>query len=172
EIYNFQELRAELQKSGHKFRSRTDTEVLIHGYEEWGTDLLPRLNGMFSFALLDLRSQDWEQGGPSLLLARDRFGIKPLYYVKAAARFLFASEIKAILLSDLVARDVNLEALQAYLSFLWVPGPETLFSEIEQLPPGHYLAWRDGSHFVRKYSDIEFSPDESLDEEAAVAELR
>src|SRR5215470_17754664 len=127
EIYNFQELRRELEQHGHHFRSRSDTEVLIHGYEQWGLDLLPRLNGMFAFALLDLRR---DTRGPRLLLARDRFGIKPLYYWKGRERLVFASEIKAILQHHEVTASLNLESLHRYLTFLWVPGPATMFSYI------------------------------------------
>jgi asparagine synthase (glutamine-hydrolysing) len=171
EIYNFPELRKELQKHGHHFRSRSDTEVLIHGYEEWGLDLLSRLNGMFAFALLDLRERRPE-GSPVLLLARDRFGIKPLYYWSRGKRLVFASEIKAILLTETVQAELNLEALHRFLSFLWIPGPATLFSGIEQVPPGHYLGWSDEGIVIRPYWELRFNPDEKMREQAAVEQLR
>jgi len=174
EIYNFPELREELLQYGHTFRSRSDTEVLIHGYEQWGLDLLPRLNGMFAFALLD-RRENSHQRGPKLLLARDRFGIKPLYYWCKGDRLLFASEIKAILLSNDVRADLNLEALHRYLSFLWISGPSTLFSGVEQVPPGHYLAWSDhGEHkvVIEPYWQLRFNPDEAMQEENTAEELR
>jgi len=171
EIYNFPELREELQRHGHHFCSRSDTEVLIHGYEEWGLDLLPRLNGMFAFALLDLRDPR-PHGNPVLLLARDRFGIKPLYYWSQNGRLVFASEIKAILLADKVQAELNLEAPHRFLSFLWIPGPATLFSGIEQVPPGHYLGWSDRGLTVRPYWELRFNPDETMAEAAAVEQLR
>jgi len=171
EIYNFPELREELQQRGHHFHSRSDTEVLIHGYEEWGLDLLPRLNGMFAFALLDLRDRR-PDGSPVLLLARDRFGIKPLYYWSRSGRLVFASEIKAILLADNVEAQLNLEALHRFLSLLWIPGPATLFSGIEQIPPGHYLGWSDGGVVVRPYWELRFNQDETMQEGVAVEQLQ
>jgi asparagine synthase (glutamine-hydrolysing) len=174
EIYNFPELRLELEQHGHTFRSRSDTEVLIHGYEQWGLDLLPRLNGMFAFALLDLRDRS-RYHGPQLLLARDRFGIKPLYYWSKGDRLVFASEIKAILLASGVHAELNREALHRYLSFLWIPGPSTLFSGIEQLPPGHYLAWNDSGTdrvAIKPYWQLRFDPDEHMQEKTAVEELK
>jgi asparagine synthase (glutamine-hydrolysing) len=151
EIYNFSSLRAELEAKGHSFRSHTDSEVLVHGYEEWGLELLNRLNGMFALAVLDLREQPGK-----LLLARDRFGIKPLYYTQLNDRLVFASEIKAILSVPGVPREVDLGSIHRYLAFLWVPGPETMFKGIYKLPPGHYLQWRDGQYSIRSYWDIRF----------------
>lgn len=174
EIYNFPKLRRELEQHGHTFRSRSDTEVLIHGYEQWGLDLLPRLNGMFAFALLDLRDNS-RHPGPKLLLARDRFGIKPLYYWSKGNRLLFASEIKAILLAREDRAELNLDALHRYLSFLWIPGPDTLFSGIEQLPPGHYLTWNDDGNeelTPKPYWQLRFDADEHMAEKTAVEELR
>lgn len=174
EIYNFPELRQELEQHGHVFRSRSDTEVLIHGYEQWGVDLLPRLNGMFAFALLDLRDKS-HYPGPKLLLARDRFGIKPLYYWSKGDRLLFASEIKSILLAKEVRAELNVEALHRYLSFLWIPGPDTLFSGIEQLPPGHYLAWNDDRKeqlTAKPYWQLRFDVDDQMQEKTAVEQLR
>ncbi len=174
EIYNFQELRQELEQYGHVFRSRSDTEVLIHGYEQWGLDLLPRLNGMFAFALLDLRDRSHRQG-PKLLLARDRFGIKPLYYRSSGGRLLFASEIKAILLGPDVQAELNYQALHRYLSFLWIPAPDTLFCGIQQLPPGHYLAWNDSGEdqvVTKPYWQMRFDPDEQMEENTAAEEVR
>ena len=174
EIYNFRELRQELEQCGHAFRSHSDTEVLIHGYEQWGLDLLPRLNGMFAFALLDRRDQSRHRG-PKLLLARDRFGIKPLYYWCKRDRLIFASEIKAILLANEVHAEINLQGLHRYLSFLWAPGPATLFSGIEQIPPGHYLAWNDyGADWpqIKPYWQLRFNANEQMREKTAVEEVR
>lgn len=171
EIYNFPELRHELEQRGHKFRSKSDTEVLIHGYEEWGTDLLSRLNGMFAFALLDLRDSS-HRSGPRLLLARDRFGVKPLYYFSHGSRMIFASEIKAILLADEVQPVLDFEALHRYLTYLWVPGPRTMFAGIEQVPPGHYLCWDEGTFEIAPYWQLSFCIDEEMHEKTAAEELR
>jgi len=132
EIFNFQELRNELEEQGHQFRSRTDTEVIVHLYEEYGPTCVERLNGMFAFAILDFRSQ-------RLLLARDPIGIKPLYYWSTSETFLFGSEIKSILASSLYSTDVNWQAAYDYLTYLYVPSPQTIFRGIAQLPPAHRL---------------------------------
>jgi asparagine synthase (glutamine-hydrolysing) len=169
EIYNFRELRRELQDHGHQFRSNTDSEILLHGYEEWGLDMLDRLNGMFAFALLDLREGS---DAPKLLLARDRFGIKPLYYTAVGNTLIFGSEVKSILLSASAPRQMNLQALHQYLAFRWVPGPETLFQGIYKLLPGHYLLWKDGDHTIRRYWNLSFQPDNTSSEAELAEELR
>lgn len=153
EIFNFQQLRRELVSLGHQFRSNTDTEVLIHGYEEWGAELLPRLNGMFAFGLLDLRKSIHH---PKLLLARDRLGIKPLYYSQLGNKLIFGSEIKSLLLYSDTPHEINLGALSSYLTFRWVPGPETMFNGVFKLPPGHYLVWQDGEVITSCYWDMQF----------------
>lgn len=167
EVYNFSSLRGELEALGHRFRSRTDSEVLVHGYEQWGLDMLMRLNGMFSLALLDRR-----QRPAKLLLARDRFGIKPLYYTTFNNRLIFASEIKSILSSPDVSRELDLISLHRYLAFLWVPGPETMFKNIYKLPPAHYLAWCDGKCSIRSYWDLHFDPMVADGNKDLAAELR
>lgn len=167
EIYNFQELRRELVGKGHEFRSHTDTEVLVHGYEEWGDALPCRLNGMFAFAILDQRGT-W----PTLFLARDRMGIKPLYYSCLGGRLVFGSEIKSLLECEDVPRRLSREALHRYLSFLWVPGPGTMFEGISKLPPGHSMTWHRGEVSIRQYWDLRFNPDDRLTIEDACAELR
>jgi len=166
EIYNFSSLRAELEAKGHCFRSHTDSEVLVHGYEEWGLNLLSRLNGMFALAVLDMRAQPGK-----LFLARDRFGIKPLYYTQLNDGLIFASEIKAILSVVGVPREVDLGSLHRYLAFLWVPGPETMFKNIYKLPPGHYLQWRDGQQSIHSYWDIRFESAPARKEGALAEEL-
>jgi asparagine synthase (glutamine-hydrolysing) len=132
EIYNHAELRPALEARGHRYRSRSDTETLIHLYEEYGTEMLPMLRGMFAFAI-------WDQRRGRLFLARDRIGIKPLYYTVADGRFLFGSEIKAILAHPAVERDIDPVSLYHYLSFLATPAPSTLFAGIMKLPAGHCL---------------------------------
>jgi asparagine synthase (glutamine-hydrolysing) len=132
EIYNFLDLRRELEKGGRRFHSQTDTEVILQQYEEEGPECLARLNGMFAFALLDRRRQ-------KLLLARDHFGIKPLYYYQDGGRFVFGSEIKAILTSGIYSPDINWQGLHDYFTYLYVPTPETMFRGIRQVPPAHVL---------------------------------
>lgn len=151
EIYNFAELRHELQSKGHDFRSRSDSEVVLHLYEEEGPDCLNRLNGMFAFAICDFRT-----GRPEVFLARDHFGIKPLYYMQQGLRLAFASEVKAILQVPHVDAAMDLEALHQYLTFLWVPDPRTMFQGIFKLPAGHFAFFREGQFQIEQYWDLTF----------------
>lgn len=145
EIFNFLDLRPELESKGHGFRSHNDTEVLVHLYEEHGVDFLNKLNGLFGLAL-------WEANQQRLMLARDPFGIKPLYYLPLdAGRLAFASEVKCFFAGGLLTPEVDEEGLHYYLNFLWVPGPKTLFKGVFKLMPGHVLLWHDGQHVIRKY---------------------
>jgi asparagine synthase (glutamine-hydrolysing) len=153
EIYNFADLRRELQGKGHRFHSRTDTEAVVHLYEEYGVECLHRLKGMFAFAICDLRGRS-----PKLLLARDHFGIKPLYYCERGAKIAFASEVKALLEVPGIAAIMSLEALHQYLTFLWVPDPLTMFEGIRKLPAGHYALWQDGALKIEQYWDLSFPP--------------
>jgi len=153
EIYNFSDLRHELENKGHRFASNTDTEVIVHLYEELGDDCVTRLNGMFAFAICDLRGSS-----PRLLLARDHFGIKPLYYTLNARRLAFASEAKALLQVEGVEPTIDLHALNQYLTFLWVPDPKTLFDGILKLPAGHRAVFRDGCLEISEYWDLSFPP--------------
>ena len=132
EIYNFVELRKELEIAGHRFITRSDTEVIVHAYEQWGKECVKRFNGMFVFAL-------WDSNKRELFLARDHLGIKPLYYVELGNRILFASEIKALLQDLDCPRDVDIEALAELFTFRYVPSPKTLFKGIRKLPPGHWM---------------------------------
>src|SRR2546422_1319750 len=151
EIYNYQDLRRELQSKGHRFASETDTEVIIHLYEEEGEECVNRLNGMFAFAICDLRS-----GTPKLFLARDHFGVKPFYYFHRGDRFAFASEIKALLEVRGIEAELDPESLHQYLTFLWVPDPRTMFRGIHKLPAGHYAIFRGGQLSITKYWDLTF----------------
>jgi asparagine synthase (glutamine-hydrolysing) len=163
EIYNFAALRADLLARGHQFRSRSDTEVILHLYEEYGTDCVKRLDGMFAFALWDGRRR-------RLLLVRDRVGIKPLYYAEAGGALDFASELKSILTHDAVPRDLDPAALHQFLAFHYVPGERTLFRSIRKLPPGHFLLAESGRVSVRQYWDLQFTTvrhDRTFDEAAA-----
>jgi asparagine synthase (glutamine-hydrolysing) len=151
EIYNFVDLRHELEAKGHRFRSRTDTEVIIHLYEQYGVECLNRLNGMFAFAICDLRNS-----APKLFLARDHFGIKPLYYWERGGKLAFASEIKALLEVPGIEASMNMEALHQYLTFLWVPDPATMFEGIRKLEAGHYALWQHGELKIEQYWDLTF----------------
>ena len=151
EIYNFAELRRELESKGHRFASNADTEVVIHLYEQEGADCVRRLNGMFAFAICDLRS-----GKPELFLARDHFGVKPFYYIHRGRRLAFASEVKALLQMPQITAEIDLESLHQYLTFLWVPEPKTMFRGILKLPAGHYATFRDGELKIQQYWDLSF----------------
>jgi asparagine synthase (glutamine-hydrolysing) len=151
EIYNFAELRRELQSKGHHFASNTDTEVVIHLYEQEGEDCVRRLNGMFAFAICDLRS-----GKPELFLARDHFGVKPFYYAQRGRKLAFASEVKALLHVPGIDAEIDLESLHQYLTFLWVPDPKTMFRGVHKLPAGHCATFREGELKIRQYWDLSF----------------
>ena len=149
EIYNHLELRAELEQLGHKFRSHSDTETLLHGFLEWDTACFSRLRGMFGVAL-------WTESSRRLVLARDRIGIKPLYVARRGRDLYFGSELKAILIHPEIERHLSLAGLDCYLSLNYVPCPWTLVDEIEKLPPGHWLEWRDGEVRSEAYWTLPF----------------
>ena len=148
EIYNYRDLRAELQAAGHTFRTQSDTETLVHGHEQWGADVTNHLNGMFGFAL-------WDAPRHELLLARDHLGIKPLYYYDDGRRILWGSEIKAILQDESVPRDIDSEGLAIFLAYGYVPSPRTLFKGIRKVPPGWRLrVTRQGARLERYWRSI------------------
>ncbi len=153
EIYNFAELREELVARGHRFRSHTDTEVVVHLYEEEGIAFLQKLRGMFALAIYDLRETD-----PLLVLARDHFGIKPLYYTQQGGKLAFASEVKALLEVPGVTPEMDREALHQFLTFLWVPDPRTMFRDVWKLPAGHFATFRAGELKIQQYWDLRFPP--------------
>jgi asparagine synthase (glutamine-hydrolysing) len=175
EIYNYRELREQLATKGHRFRTQTDTEVLLAAWAEWGAGCLSRLNGMFAFAL-------WDDKEHALYLVRDRVGIKPLYYAdmsdklqfvehsgrdaRALSTTIFASEIKSILASGLIRPELDREALHQFLTFLWAPDPNTLFRGIRTVPPGHFVKIRDGQLSLRQWWDISF---DQIEEERSEA---
>ena len=140
---------SELESHGHRFRTASDTEVLVHGYEQWGVDLVDRLRGMFAFAVWDARER-------RLLLARDRVGVKPLYYAVLDDGLVFGSEIKSLLVDPAVPRDWSPEALDAYLALLYVPAPLTIYRAVHKLPPGHVLVAERGQVRVSRYWDLPF----------------
>jgi asparagine synthase (glutamine-hydrolysing) len=165
EIYNYRELRGELEARGHAFYTSSDTETIVHAYEEWGEDAFGRLRGMFGIAL-------WDASSRTLVLARDRAGIKPLHYIEHGGRLYFGSEIKSLLEAGAVDRRVNLEALDHFLAFLYTPRDTSIFDGVRKLPPGHVLTWRDGRAEVREYWRI--APQEPFTgtEDEAVEALR
>jgi len=167
EIYNFLDLRHELEGQGHRFHTHCDTEVLAHAYEQHREGMLPRLNGMFALAV-------WDRTPRRLLLARDRVGIKPLFYYHDDERLLFASEIKAILQHPAVPRELDLVGLHHYLSLNYAPAPHTLVKGVRKLPPGHALTVQDGQVKVFDYWDVAPSDDAPREgiEERIVEELR
>ena len=150
EIYNFQALREDLVARGHQFRSHSDTEVIIHLYEEYGLDCLRHLRGMFAFAI-------WDQKRRRLFVARDRVGIKPLYYCQTPEALYFASELKAIITDPKVSRETNPVALRQFFSFYYLPGEETLFKSIHKLAPGHHLVAEQGKVTIQRYWDLQFT---------------
>jgi asparagine synthase (glutamine-hydrolysing) len=165
EIYNYKELRALLLTKGHVFRTNSDTEVIVHLYEEFGPQCLDMLRGMFAFAI-------WDANTKTLFLARDRVGIKPLYYCLTDTSLVFASEIKAILADPSIRRDIAPEMIDRFLTFLYVPGEETLLKGIRKLAPGHYLIVRDGKATIKQYWDLRFAePAKSRSLKDAEAEL-
>jgi asparagine synthase (glutamine-hydrolysing) len=165
EIYNFRELRHELAAAGHVFYTTSDTEAIVHAYEEWGTAAIPRLRGMFGLAIWDSRSR-------VLLVARDRIGIKPLHYAAVNGRLYFGSEIKSLLEAPDLPRDLDVDALDHYLSFLYTPRDGSIFRSIRKLPPGHLLTWRDGQLTVQPYWQLPAGEGYPGSEESAVQDLR
>jgi asparagine synthase (glutamine-hydrolysing) len=162
EIYNYLELREQLLAKGHRFHSRCDTEVLVHGYEEWGDELPKKIAGMFAFAIWDARKE-------TLFLARDRLGKKPVYYYLGAERFIFGSEIKSLLCDENVPRNLDNDALDLYLSTRYVPAPLTMFAGIQKLPPGSCATYKNGELDIKRFWRVEFPahPDTRSDDELA-----
>ena len=164
EIYNYKELRKVLIQKGHKFYTDTDSEVLVHGFEEWQEDLLPKLRGMFGFAIYNTKDK-------SVFIARDMFGIKPMHYTQIGEDFVYASEIKSILEHPKFVKKFNTRALDTYLSFQYAVPPETFFEGVYCLMPGHYLWYRDGEVETTRYFEPRFNPNEEMSEEEAVNEI-
>jgi asparagine synthase (glutamine-hydrolysing) len=165
EIYNFPELRRELEAAGHRFYTNTDTEAIVHAYEQWGTAAIQRLRGMFGLAIWDRRTK-------SLLVARDRAGIKPMYYADVNGRLYFGSELKSLLEAPDLPRDLDLDALDHYLSFLYTPRDGSIFRSVRKLPPGHLMTWRNGTLKVEQYWQLSAEEHFRGSERDAVAQLR
>jgi asparagine synthase (glutamine-hydrolysing) len=169
EIYNFRQLRSELAHAGHRFATTSDTEVIVHGYEAWGRGVFERLRGMFGIALWDSRAR-------ALWLARDRAGIKPLYYTEHEGRIFFGSELKSLLAAGVVERRIDPQALEHYLAFLYTPPDRGIFPGVRKLAPGHVLCWRDGQATVSPFwmppADEAVHADDAEAEETLLERLR
>jgi asparagine synthase (glutamine-hydrolysing) len=160
EIYNFKDVRAELERRGHIFKTQTDTEIIVHAYEEYGDDCVNHFNGMFAIALWDARKR-------RLFLARDRVGVKPLYYWADHSRLVFASELKALILHPDVPRQINLAALDLFLTLEYIPAPHTIYEGIFKLLPGHTLTVENGEVKIRQYWDVPYQPVSQSEAECA-----
>lgn len=164
EIYNYRDLRADLEKRGHKFYTRSDTEAIIHLYDEFGADCLQNLRGMFAFAI-------WDDTDKSLFIARDRIGKKPLLYShQPNGDLIFGSEFQALLKHPSITREVDYEAIDSYLSYLCIPAPQTAFKQIRKLEPGHWMRWKDGDIKTERYWLPDFSKKIKISEEEAIVE--
>ena len=152
EIYNYRELTHELKTKGHRFYTNSDTEVLVHLYEDLKEDCVHKLTGMFVFAIWDKREE-------KLFLARDRLGIKPIYYAYQNNRLLFASEIRALLEDKNISREIDTQALDYYITFLYIPAPLTIFKGIKKLMPGHSLTFKQGNLNIGHYWQLNISQD-------------
>src|SRR5258708_8391848 len=164
EIYNYHELQKELEERGHHFHTNSDTEVIVHAYEEYGDDCVKHLRGMFTFAL-------WDRNRQRLLAARDRFGKKPFNYFWDGQHLIFGSEIKSIL-SARIAREINPIALDEYLTYRYVPAPNTLFKNVMKLPAAHILTYENGLINVKRYWELPFRPTNQDNEATAIERIR
>ena len=158
EIYNFLELKDILIKKGCSFSTKSDTEVILQAYEEWGEKCVDYLRGMFAFAI-------WDKNNRTLFIARDRLGIKLLFYAEHSGLFYFSSEIKAIIADKKFPRDIDEKAVASYFTLSYIPAPLTIYSKIRKLLPGHTLTWKDGKITIKQYWDIHFIPDRSKSED-------
>ena len=165
EIYNYRELRHTLEAKGHRFSTHTDTETLVHAYEEYGESCVKKLNGMFAFAL-------WDEKKQKLLLGRDRIGQKPVFYTKIGDEFLFASEIKSLLQNPGVSAGLDVNAMHHYLSLRFVPQPHTMFSGIKKLPPAHILVYEKGQIRIERYWDLAYLPKFESSEKDIIVQMR
>lgn len=150
EIYNFLEIKERLEKKGHIFKSHTDTEVIIHAYEEWGYDCINHFRGMFAFGL-------WDDRKKRLYLARDRMGVKPLFYSFKNKNLVFASTLQSLIQDEDISKEIDMSAIDYYLTYSYIPAPYSIFKEIRKLPPAHFLIWEDGNISIHKYWDLDFS---------------
>ena len=165
EIYNFQELRQRLEQQGHRFKTHSDTEIIVHLYEQLGDQFARELDGMFAIAL-------WDDRKKKLVLARDRYGKKPLLYAEAGGRLWFGSEFQALLADAAIRREIDFDALDEYMSFMSVPAPLTIYKQIRKLPPAHVLVRDASGMHVERYWQLEYTPKARINEDEAAAEVR
>ena len=166
EVYNHKDLRSKLESLGHRFKTDTDTEAVLHGYEQWGREgVLQRLRGMFAFAI-------WDGNDRSLFLARDRMGIKPLYFAQHDGRFYFASGVRALLLHSGIPSRASLPALSLFMEVGFVTSPHTLFEGIQKMQPAHYLWIKDNTITRRQYWDLSYETDHTRPEKRVIEEFR
>lgn len=165
EIYNFREIREQLLEAGHTFKSDSDSEIIIHAYEEWGVESVHRFRGMFAYAI-------WDEKQQQLFLVRDRLGIKPLFYSCQDNALSFASEIKALVTNPAISLSLDETAIYDFLTYRYIPTPKTIYQNIKKLPPGHFAVFRDGRLFIDKYWDPVFGGVNSIAEDEAVYRLR
>jgi asparagine synthase (glutamine-hydrolysing) len=165
EIYNYPEIRSHLEVRGHRFKTRSDTECILHLYEEEGNDCLGRLRGMFAFAV-------WDRNRRRLLLARDRLGKKPLYYAVQEGGLYFSSELGSLVMALPVNPEIDLEAIDLYLSLQYIPEPRTVYKGVFKLPASHRLVWECGEFVIQRYWDYTYQPKITATEEDLAAELR
>lgn len=165
ELYNFRELRRKLEQQGVRFRSTSDTEVVLHAYAAWGAECLPQFTGMFAFAIWDSRTK-------TLFAARDQLGVKPFYYTEHSGMFAFASEAKALLQLPGISREVDQDGVLSILQFLWIPEPKSIFRHLAKLPAGHYLRYHDGRLRIQRYWEIPIGASNGAGEAAYIDRLR
>lgn len=164
EIYNYKEIKSRLESKGHRFSSNSDTETILIAYEEWGEDCVNYLHGMFAFAI-------WDNQDKSLFIARDRLGIKPLFYAIHNQELYFASEIKAIIADVNFPREIDEKSIASFFNFSYIPAPNTIFQRIKKLEPGFVLTWKNGEISQRKYWDLEFNSNEKFSEDYYISTL-
>ena len=164
EIYNFKDINRDLKEKGHIFSTNSDTETILHAYEEWGTSCLDKFRGMFAFAI-------WDEPIKTLFLARDRLGKKPLFYAEYGGKFVFASEMKSLLIDQEFRRTLDEEAIASYFTYSYIPAPATVYRGIRKLNPGHYLIYQDGRTTIREYWDLYFAPDRRKKEKDFIPEF-
>lgn len=164
EIYNYQSIKSELIRMGHHFSTNSDTETILHAYEEWGEECIKKLRGMFAFAI-------WDSQKETLFLARDRLGIKPLFYSRYNGRFVFSSEMKSILADPHFERTIDEEALSSYFTFSYIPAPLTIYKNIKKLLPGHFLIFKNGQATIKQYWDLFFEPNRQKKESDFIHEF-
>jgi asparagine synthase (glutamine-hydrolysing) len=164
EIYNYEDLRRDLEKEGHRFYTNSDTETIVHAYEKWGGDCVRHFRGMFAFAI-------WDSNAKRLLLARDRFGKKPLYYSITDSVLLFSSELKSLLEYEEISKELDYDAIDYFFTYMYVPSPLSIFKSIRKLPPGSYATFEGGVFRVETYWSFELHPDPSMTEDAVLETL-